>query len=144
MSPSGHSWIKENMKKHGAVLAGELSCHFFFKDRHFGFDDGIYAMMRLFEIIQVTGKSLEELLTVFPTKYSSREFRITCPEDKKVRIVENVKKVFAARKDADVVTIDGVRATMDYGWGIVRASNTQPVLCIRFEANSKEDLYITC
>ena len=140
MSPSGQSLIKENMEKNDAVLAGELSCHFFFKDRHFGFDDGIYAMMRLFELVLKAGKPLEEHLEIFPKKFSSKEYRIVCSEEKKHAVVSGIAKVFAARKDADVITIDGMRATMDYGWGIVRSSNTQPVISVRFEANSKKDL----
>ncbi|MBT3456012.1 phosphomannomutase/phosphoglucomutase [bacterium] len=140
MSPSGHSHIKNNMKEQDAIVAGELSCHFFFKDRHFGFDDGVYAMMRLFEIVIGSCRPLDDLLKIFPHKFSSREYRITCAEKDKKNIVDNITKVFAAKKDAEVVTVDGVRATMDYGWGVVRSSNTQPVLSIRFEANTEKDL----
>ncbi len=140
VSPSGHSWIKETMKKHDALLAGELSCHFFFGDRYFGYDDGIYAMMRLFELLVESGKSLQELLTIFPKKVSSPEYRIPCPEDKKHEIVQAIKDEFSKRADIQLLTIDGVRATMDYGWGIVRPSNTQPVLSMRFESDSDQGL----
>lgn len=141
MSPSGHTYIKQNMKKAEAVLGGELSCHFFFADRYFGYDDGIYAALRLFEIISTTGKTLEALLEIFPHKISSREFRIACKsDDEKKIIIDHVKEIFAARTDVKSITIDGIRATMPYGWGLARASNTQPVICLRFEAATKEQL----
>ncbi len=141
MSPSGHTYIKQNMKKSNAILGGELSCHFFFADRYFGYDDGIYAALRLFEIITTTGKSLEELLEIFPHKISSKEFRIVCKsDDEKKIIIDHVKQVFTARTDIESITIDGIRATMPYGWGLARASNTQPVICLRFEAASQEQL----
>ncbi|MCK5632222.1 phosphomannomutase/phosphoglucomutase [bacterium] len=140
MSPSGHSIIKRKMKKHNAPLGGELSCHFVFGDRYFGYDDGIYAMLRLFERVEKTGKSLQELIQVFPKKISSPEFRIFCDEKIKLTIVDGVKKIFECRDDIEILTIDGVRATMPYGWGIVRASNTQPVICLRFESDSCDGL----
>ncbi|MBX9830808.1 phosphomannomutase/phosphoglucomutase [Candidatus Babeliales bacterium] len=141
MSPSGHSIIKEQMIKHKALLAGELSCHFFFADRYFGYDDGIYAAMRLFEIMEESKETLETLIASFPVKVSSPEFRIPCicEEDKGI-IVEHVKNIFAARTDAAIITIDGIRAQMAYGWGLVRASNTQNVICLRFESETKDGL----
>ncbi len=141
MSPSGHSIIKREMKKNNALLAGELSCHFVFKDRHFGFDDGIYAMLRLFEIVENSGKTVSQLISVFPKKVSSPEMRISCDEDVKWDIVDGVKSVLAKREDIEMITIDGVRATMDYGWGILRASNTQSVVCLRFESDSSRGLH---
>jgi phosphomannomutase / phosphoglucomutase len=141
MSPSGHTYIKQNMKKYDAVLGGELSCHFFFADRYFGYDDGIYAALRLFEIIAMTGKSLETLLEVFPYKMSSPEIRIACKsDDEKKVIIDHVKGVFAARTDVESITVDGIRAVMPYGWGLARASNTQPVICLRFEAANSNNL----
>lgn len=141
MSPSGHTYIKQNMKKNNAVLGGELSCHFFFADRYFGYDDGIYAALRLFELIITTGQSLDQLLTIFPHKISSPEIRIACKsdEEKKV-IIDHVKQIFAARTDVESITIDGIRAMMPYGWGLARASNTQPVICLRFEAANSDEL----
>ena len=139
MSPSGHAIVKEYMKKNKALIGGELSCHFFFFDRYFGFDDGIYAMLRLFEILQKTGKTLAQLIASFPIKYSSPEVRINCPEDKKKKAIQAVEQFFAD-KNADILTIDGVHATLDYGWTIVRPSNTQPVLSIRAESDTKEGL----
>lgn len=136
MSPSGHSIIKDMMAKEHALLAGELSCHFFFKDRYFGYDDGIYSMLRLFEILTESGKTLEELLKVFPKKYSSRELRLACAEDKKSMILQNLKNHFLKRDDVSIIKIDGIRVTMPYGWGIVRPSNTQSVLSMRFESDT--------
>jgi phosphomannomutase/phosphoglucomutase len=139
ISPSGHSLIKKTMLECDAKLAGELSCHFFFNDRYFGYDDGIYATLRLFEILAETQQSLEELLAIIPHKESSPEIRIECSSDaEKASIVDTVKELFAARKDADLLTIDGIRASMSYGWGLLRASNTQPVICLRFESQTKE------
>lgn len=140
ISPSGHSIIKNSMKEYGALLAGELSCHFFFHDRYFGYDDGIYAMMRLFELLHETGKTLEELLANVPKKISSREYRIACEDAMKQQIVAAIKNDLLQRPDVQALTIDGVRATMPYGWGLVRASNTQPALTIRFESDTYEGL----
>jgi len=140
MSPSGHSIIKNMMNKEDALLGGELSCHFFFKDRYFGYDDGIYAMMRLFEIITQSGKSLAELLKIFPKKYSSRELRLACDEEKKESIIKALKAHFLKRDDVSILKIDGIRVTMPYGWGIVRPSNTQAVLSMRFESDTPEGL----
>lgn len=136
MSATGHTNIKNQMKEHNALLGGELSCHFFFKDRYFGYDDGIYAVLRLFEMLKETGKPLHELLQIFPKKFSSPEIRILCPDEKKHAIVESVKQLFINRDDVEIITLDGIRVNMPYGWAIVRASNTQPALSIRFEADS--------
>lgn len=140
MTPVGHSIVEQKMKEQDALLAGETSGHFFFRDRHFGYDDGIYAMFRLFEILTDTGKSLHELIAVFPKKVTSREFRVPCSEEVKWRIVEDVKQILSQRSDIDILDIDGVRATMNYGWGIIRPSNTQAVLSMRFESDTHEGL----
>ena len=140
MSPSGHAIIKQIMKEKGALLAGELSCHFIFHDCYYGYDDGIYAMLRLFEIMIKTGKSLDELCVPFPKKISSPELRIACPEEKKEVIINAVHSYFLSRNDMTIVTIDGVRVTGNNAWGIVRASNTQPVLSLRFESNTQQSL----
>jgi phosphomannomutase / phosphoglucomutase len=136
--------------QHNAMLGGETSCHFFFRDKHFGYDDGVYAMFRLIELLiqskkhlpdEALAKSgLTELLTVFPHKVTSPEFRITCAEDIKNKVVKGVKDLFSQQKHVKLITIDGVKVITDYGWGLVRASNTQPALSIRFEANTSEDL----
>ena len=140
MSPSGHAIIKENMSKTGAILGGELSCHFVFNDRYFGYDDGIYAMLRLFEILLSTGKTLDELISIFPITYSSPEFRIDCDEDKKQLVIKRAEYFFMQKKEAQFISIDGMRVTLDYGWGLVRASNTQSVICVRFESTSSQGL----
>lgn len=141
LSPSGHSLIKKAIKDHGALLGGELSCHFFFKDRYFGYDDAIYAGLRLLEIIHEEAKTLTQILEVCPDRVSSPELRIACSSDsEKTKIVDHAKKIFAAKKDIELITIDGIRAHMDYGWGLIRASNTQPVICLRFESTSQEGI----
>ena len=141
MSPSGHSIIKNQMKEHQALLAGELSCHFFFKDRYVGYDDGIYALLRLFELLSTSGKTLDELLTIFPQKYSTPEIRLTCSADTKEHVIHALEKTFSAVPDAKIMTIDGIRVTLKHGWGMARASNTQPVMCFRFEADSPQALH---
>lgn len=140
MTPVGHSIIEENMHTHNALLAGETSCHFFFKDRHFGYDDGIYAMFRLFEILAQSQQSLSTLLEVFPKKVTSPEYRLPCDEENKYAMVQEIKGLFFQKKNVKILAIDGVRVTTDYGWGIIRASNTQPALSIRCEANTESDL----
>jgi len=140
IAPSGHSIIKDNLRKHKAKLAGELSCHFFFNDRYFGYDDGIYAALRLFELLEEGNQSFDEMLATLPSKVSSPEYRIACAEKDKSSIVNHVKTIFATHKNATLLTIDGVRAQMPYGWGLIRASNTQPVICLRFESDTKQGL----
>jgi len=141
MSPTGHSIIKNNLKKHRAIMAGELSCHFFFNDKYFGYDDGIYAAMRLFEILNKTNKDLDDLLTLFPSTISSPEIRIACKtEQEKQDIVNHVTKIFANRTDYETITIDGVRAQTSCGWGLVRVSNTQTVISLRFESTTHEGM----
>ncbi len=140
MAPSGHSKIKDIMQKQDALLAGELSCHFFFKDRYFGYDDGVYAMFRLFEILHKTNKTLGELIAEFPKKFCTPEYRLTCKEKNKQLIVDHVTSCFIGKKNIKILTIDGIRAQMSYGWGLVRASNTQPLISLRFESDTKEGL----
>lgn len=140
MTAVGHSIIEENMKEHDALLGGETSGHFFFSDRHFGYDDGVYAMMRLVEIMVESQKSLQELIAIFPKKVTSPEYRIPCSEEAKWSIVKEVKACLIQRPNISIVDIDGVRATMSCGWGIIRPSNTQPVLSMRFESDTNEGL----
>jgi phosphomannomutase/phosphoglucomutase len=140
IAPSGHSIIKEHLCKHNAKLAGELSCHFFFNDRYFGYDDGIYAALRLFELLYESDKSLDEMLEKLPKKVSSPEYRIKCAEQDKVKIVEHVKSSFSKKKNYKMLTIDGLRAKSKNGWGLIRASNTQPAICLRFESDTKKGL----
>jgi phosphomannomutase / phosphoglucomutase len=140
VAPSGHAFIKKYMQKEDAVLGGELSCHFFFHDRYFGFDDGVYAALRLIELLVQSKKTLSELLEIIPHRESSPEFRIACKQGEGPIIVEKVKQCFSSRKDVEITTIDGVRVDTQDGWGLVRASNTQPAICIRFESNSTQGL----
>lgn len=140
-SPCGHAIVKTTMEQHGALLGGELSCHFFFADRHPGYDDGIYAMMRFFEIMVTSTTSLESMLDFFPKKYSSPIVRVACPEEKKFWIVDQVKHFLSMQPNVTLITVDGVRVCTAYGWGLVRASNTQAMLSMRFESDSQEGLH---
>jgi phosphomannomutase / phosphoglucomutase len=140
ISPSGHSIIKNQMRKTGALLAGELSCHFFFKDSYFGYDDGIYAMMRLMQLIKNAGKSLDELITIVPQSYATPEIRIACKEEDKDAIIAALKSYFDQRTDVQMMTIDGIRVAFDHGWFLVRVSNTQPMICVRIEADDQGTL----
>jgi phosphomannomutase/phosphoglucomutase len=123
------------MKESKALLAGEMSGHMFFADRYFGYDDAIYASCRLLEILSKTGKSLIELLEDVPKSYATPEIRVECPDAKKFELVDRLKDEFS--KGYKIIDVDGVRIVLDDGWGLVRASNTQPVLVLRFEAQSK-------
>lgn len=140
MSPAGHSIVKEAMRREGALLGGEMSGHFCFKDRFLGFDDGLYAAIRLIELIAASGKTLTELLRIIPIKKSSPEFRMPWDEHRKQEAIDAVKAVFSVRPECSLVTIDGVRVQTPYGWGLVRASNTQPKITLRFESDSDEGL----
>ena len=138
MWKTGHSLIKVKMKESKALLAGEMSGHMFFADRYFGYDDAIYASCRLLEILSRTGKTIGQLLEDVPKSYSTPEIRVECPDAKKFELVDKIKDEF--RKQYKIIDVDGVRIVFDDGWGLVRASNTQPVLVLRFESQSKERL----
>lgn len=139
MSAVGHSLIKARIKETGAHLAGEMSGHIFFNDRFFGFDDAIYATCRVIEILQATpeGKNLSDLLSDVPKTFATPELRVECDESLKFEIPGKVAAHFAS-KGLDVNTIDGARVHFPHGWGLVRASNTQPVLVMRVEATTPE------
>jgi phosphomannomutase / phosphoglucomutase len=132
MWKAGHSLIKGKMKAEGALLAGEMSGHLFFADRYYGFDDAIYAGARLLEILTRDEKTLQDHLADVPVLVSTPEIRIDCPDDKKFGVVARLAEEF--KKRYDVIDVDGARVLFDGGWGLVRASNTQPVLVLRFEA----------
>lgn len=138
MWKTGHSLIKHKMKLEKAALAGEMSGHMFFADRYFGFDDAIYASCRLLEILSRSGRTIPALLADVPRTVSTPEIRVACPDDKKFLLVEKITDYF--RKQYRVIDIDGVRVLFDDGWGLVRASNTQPALVLRFEALSEARL----
>jgi len=138
MWKAGHSLLKAKMKETGALLAGEMSGHMFFKERYFGYDDAVYASLRLVEILANSGKPLSELLDDLPKSVSTPELRVECPDDKKFVIAEKATQYF--RQHYDVVDLDGVRVQFPQGWGLIRASNTQPALVLRFEAQSAAKL----
>ena len=138
MWKTGHSMIKQKMKEVKAELAGEMSGHIFFSDRYFGYDDAVYATCRLLEILASTGKSVGELLADVPKTFNTPEIRVDCPDDIKFNVVEKVTDYFRSREE--VIDIDGARVLFGDGWGLVRASNTQPALVLRFEALSEERL----
>jgi phosphomannomutase/phosphoglucomutase len=140
MWKAGHSLIKGKMKEAHALLAGEMSGHIFFADRYFGYDDAIYASLRLLEILSETGKRIGDLLADVPKTFTTPEIRVDCPDGIKFGVVETAREHFS--KTHAINAIDGVRISFGDGWGLIRASNTQPVLVLRFEANSPERLTV--
>jgi phosphomannomutase / phosphoglucomutase len=138
MWKAGHSLIKGKMKEEKALLAGEMSGHLFFADRYFGYDDAIYAALRLLEILSETGKRLSELMADVTRTYTTPEIRVECPDRIKFSVVRAVRDHF--RKTHNIIEIDGMRIPFGDGWGLLRASNTQPVLVLRFEADSEARL----
>ncbi len=151
MWKTGHSLIKAKMKELGAAMAGEMSGHLFFADRYFGYDDAIYAACRLVEILKkmksgnVPMANLSMLLSDLPKTFNTPEIRFDCPDAIKFKVVEKAKEIFSSGDDLpvkpkEVITVDGVRAVFSGGWGLIRASNTQPVLVMRFEAKDVDSL----
>ncbi|MCU0621385.1 MAG: phosphomannomutase/phosphoglucomutase [Gemmatimonadales bacterium] len=138
MWKTGHSLIKARMKELGAPLAGEMSGHMFFGGDYFGFDDALFAAARLLEIVSRSPRGLAPLLADLPTTYATPELRVDCPEEVKFAIADRAVAHFASRYPVN--TIDGVRMTFPKGWGLIRSSNTQPVLVLRFEATEPEAL----
>ena len=138
MWKTGHSLLKKKLAETGAPLAGEMSGHMFFTEGFFGYDDALFAAGRLLRYLASTGKSLEELVASLPQYFSTPEMRLACPEERKFQVPELLKAEFAARHR--VIDIDGIRVEFGDGWGLVRASNTQPVLVVRFEARTERRL----
>lgn len=138
MWKAGHSLIKAKMKEELAAVAGEMSGHMFFADEYYGFDDALYATCRLLRILDSAPVPLSRLLEDVPRTYSTPEIRVDCPDSRKFQVVEHAKEYFSSRYDT--VTVDGVRIEFEDGWGLVRASNTQPILVLRFEAESEARL----
>jgi phosphomannomutase/phosphoglucomutase len=134
----GHSLIKSKMKEVGAVLAGEMSGHIFFQHRYLGFDDAIYAGARLLELLSRESRTLAELVDTLPAMINTPEIRLETPDDLKFEVVKRATERFRAKHP--VVDVDGVRVRFPDGWGLVRASNTQPALVLRFEATTRERL----
>jgi phosphomannomutase/phosphoglucomutase len=138
MYKTGHSLIKAKMKEEHAELAGEMSGHMFFADRYYGFDDALYGACRLIEIVADSGRPLSAQTEGLPALVVTPELRIDCPDESKFEVVAQVKARFEGKHR--VVDVDGMRVIFEDGWGLVRASNTQPVLVLRFEATTQERL----
>jgi phosphomannomutase/phosphoglucomutase len=138
MWKAGHSLLKAKMKETQALLAGEMSGHMFFKERYFGYDDAIYASLRLLEILARSDRPLSALLDDLPKSVCTPELRVECPDGKKFVLAAKATEYF--RRHYDVIDLDGVRVKFAEGWGLIRASNTQPALVLRFEASSQEKL----
>lgn len=139
MWKTGHSYIKVKMKETGALLAGEMSGHFFFGDQYYGFDDGIYAALRLIDILSKTSKTLADCYDSLPTAVSTPEMRFFCEEDRKFLIPQLIKQKLQERSE-NFISVDGVRVNLDNGWWLLRASNTQAMLVARCESLTKEGL----
>jgi phosphomannomutase/phosphoglucomutase len=138
MWKTGHSVIEEKIHQTGAPVGGEVSGHMFFSEGFYGFDDALYGAARLLRIVADSGKSVRDLLADVPRFVSTPEIRIDCPDDLKFGIVEKAKTYFGARHE--VLTVDGARVLFGDGWGLLRASNTQPVLVMRYEARTQQHL----
>ena len=139
MWKAGHSLLKAKMRETGALLGGEMSGHIFFKERYFGYDDAVYAGARLLDILARSEQTLDQLLADLPRTESTPEIRIDCPDAVKFKVADRVRDRFR-EQDYEIVDVDGVRVKFPHGWGLVRASNTQPVLVLRFEAETAAEL----
>jgi phosphomannomutase/phosphoglucomutase len=138
MWKTGHSLIKAKMKETGAELAGELSGHMFFSDGYYGFDDAVYASCRLIDIVASGSSPVTALLADVPQTVSTPEIRVECPDEEKFQLIERLKERLG--KDHEIIDVDGVRVVFPDGWALARASNTQPVLVLRFEALTEKRL----
>ena len=139
MSQTGHSHVKNNLKKFNAHLAGEMSGHIFFAEDYYGFDDALYAAVKIIEIINENDKKLSELVDEIPSVFNTPEIRIECHDKLKFNIIKNVSENLK-KENKRVIEIDGVRVSNDYGWWLLRASNTQPAIVVRCESLTKEGL----
>lgn len=140
MAPTGHSLIKNEILKTKALLAGEMSGHIFFADTYYGFDDALYASLRLINILHNHHKTLSEIFDELPKTYNTPEIRIECCDSKKFQVIDDVKKIISNQKDCEVSFIDGIRVKSNKGWWLLRASNTQPAVVIRCESRDQDDL----
>lgn len=140
MWKTGHSLIKTKMAETKAPLAGEMSGHIFFADRYYGFDDALYAAVRLVSYLSRSGKKLADLRDAMPSPLNTPELRFPCAEDRKFKVVEEVRHRLHGAKNAEVIEVDGVRVLAPEGWWLLRASNTQDVLVARVEANNEAGL----
>jgi phosphomannomutase/phosphoglucomutase len=139
MWKAGHSLLKAKMRETGALLGGEMSGHIFFADRYFGFDDAIYAGARMIEILAKERRSLADLLSDLPRTIFTPEIRVPCADEHKFRLAEAAQRRFR-ELGHPIVDVDGVRVLFEHGWGLIRASNTQPILVLRFEATDEISL----
>lgn len=138
MCKTGYPNVQSKMKENDALLAGEMSGHMYFRDNYLGFDDAIFASCRVLELLSNTDKTVVELLSDIPQYHSTPEIRVECPDTKKFEIVKEIKNYF--KQQYETIDIDGIRILFGDGWGLIRASNTQPILVLRFEAKTKERL----
>lgn len=139
MCRSGHSYVKKAMVESGALIGGEYSAHIFFKHRWFGFDDGIYAAVRFIELMDKNNFSADEIISALPETVTTPEIFIAVPEHEKFNLIQTLAQSFCI-DGAQVNNLDGLRVSFDFGWGIIRASNTTPNLMLRFEANTEQAL----
>jgi phosphomannomutase/phosphoglucomutase len=138
MWKTGHSLLKKRLKETGAPIAGEMSGHMFFSEGFFGFDDALFAAGRLLRYVASTGRSFDELVDSIPRYFATPEMRLECPEERKFEVIEELRCEFSGR--FRVIDLDGVRVEFGDGWGLARASNTQPVVVVRFEARTEARL----
>ena len=137
---AGHSHIKTKMHELGSPLAGEMSAHIFFQHRYYGYDDALYAAIRMLSILASGGQSLADILDALPKFENTPELRFDCSEERKFKVIDEVSARLSKMDDIDVNAIDGVRVSTDDGWWLLRASNTQAVLAARCESRSQEGL----
>jgi len=140
LAATGCAHIKASMEENAALLAGELSGHFFFKDRHIGYDDGMYAMLRFFEILMIKNIKCDDLIATLPETFTTKDIRIPCADSSKFVIVDEIKAQLLKENVYKMTTIDGVRFEKNDSWGLIRAANTQPMLSICCQASSPEQL----
>ncbi len=138
MSSTGYPLVQAKMREHGALLGGEMSGHMYFSDNYYGFDDAVFAACRLLEILSSTERSLSEIMKDFPVYYATPEIRADCPDEVKFGIANELKNYFEKKYDA--IDIDGIRILFGDGWALIRPSNTQPAIVLRFEAKTEERL----
>jgi phosphomannomutase len=141
MWKTGHPLIKTKMLETNAILGGEMSGHIFFADKYYGYDDGIYAGLRFLDLLSRSDKSLDDMLNTLPKVYNTPEIKISVPEEKKFKIIDEIKKQIK-EAGADIIDIDGIRVRSKDGWWLLRASNTSAALVARCESSSEEGLEI--
>ena len=137
MAPSGHSLVKDIMREKDALLGGEMSGHIFLAEDYFGYDDGFFAGGRVLQLLAAGDAALSELDASLPKLYSTSEYRPHCPDEDKETVVRGVAE--ALKDEGEVVDVDGVRIQFARGWGLLRASHTEPVLSLRFEGETEAD-----